>query len=220
MTFYATLGVAPDADAATIKAAWRKLAQANHPDKHEGGNTEAYQAIQRAYDILSDAAKRAHYDATGEEASEGPTLRAQALQTISGVISGAIANLDVKFENIVEHTSRSIKQALAEVGEKEKEFTARRAKVTEAIRRTTAKGGNVDSLAMILAHLDAQLAGPLATIANDRAVMTLALEILDEHEYQVDQPKVSPYQGGYNDASFADLMRQQAGASTFKPFGW
>jgi curved DNA-binding protein CbpA len=214
MTHYDTLGIAPDADPSTIKAAWRKLAQANHPDKHEGGNTEAYQAIQRAYDVLSDAAKRAHYDATGEEANDGPSLRSQALQTITAVISGAIANLDVKFENILEHTARSIKHTLAQVDEKERDFTARRAKVTEAIRRTSAKGGNADSLAMILAHLDAQLAGPLATIANDRAVMGLALEILAEHEYQVDHRQQQP--SNHNDYFFEALRGQYGSGSAAK----
>lgn len=35
----------------------------NHPDK--GGDATAFAAIQRAYDVLSDAEKRARYDATG-----------------------------------------------------------------------------------------------------------------------------------------------------------
>lgn len=60
MSHYKTLGVEKDADQATIKKAYRKLASANHPDK--GGDTKKFQEIQVAYDTLSDSNKRAEYD--------------------------------------------------------------------------------------------------------------------------------------------------------------
>lgn len=57
---YATLGVARTATADEIKRAFRKLASQHHPDK--GGDTAKFQAIQAAYDVLGDAAKRQAYD--------------------------------------------------------------------------------------------------------------------------------------------------------------
>lgn len=63
MTFYDDLGVAKNADKATIKRTYRKRAQKEHPDK--GGNAEKFHQIQRAYDVLGDDARRAHYDAYG-----------------------------------------------------------------------------------------------------------------------------------------------------------
>jgi DnaJ-class molecular chaperone len=60
MTHYATLGVGENADADEIKRAYRKLASQHHPDK--GGDTAKFQAIQTAYDTLSDAGKRQQYD--------------------------------------------------------------------------------------------------------------------------------------------------------------
>ncbi|WP_310962000.1 molecular chaperone DnaJ [Nocardioides terrisoli] len=62
--FYKVLGVAKDADAATIKKAYRKLARANHPDGHPGDTAaeERFKEVAEAYDVLGDAAKRKQYD--------------------------------------------------------------------------------------------------------------------------------------------------------------
>src|SRR5690349_8896336 len=62
--YYQALGVAKDADAATIKKAYRKLARELHPDKNPG-NAQAearFKEVSEAYDVLSDATKRKEYD--------------------------------------------------------------------------------------------------------------------------------------------------------------
>jgi curved DNA-binding protein len=61
MTHYDTLGVAENANADEIKKAYRKLANQHHPDK--GGDTNRFQQIQSAYDVLGDDNRRAQYDA-------------------------------------------------------------------------------------------------------------------------------------------------------------
>lgn len=61
-THYDTLGVAPTADAAVIKAAYRALSRTHHPDA--GGEPEKFMEITSAYDILSDPSRRASYDTT------------------------------------------------------------------------------------------------------------------------------------------------------------
>jgi DnaJ-class molecular chaperone len=66
---YEVLGVPRNADAKQIKRAYFELAKEHHPDK--GGNTEKFQEIQRAFDILSDGEKRGFYDATGSTGEEG-----------------------------------------------------------------------------------------------------------------------------------------------------
>ncbi len=60
MTHYATLGVPETASQDEIKRAYRKLAMQHHPDK--GGDTNRFQEIQSAYDIIGDEQKRAQYD--------------------------------------------------------------------------------------------------------------------------------------------------------------
>jgi DnaJ family protein A protein 2 len=50
--FYIILEIKPTSNKIDIKKAYHKLAMKNHPDK--GGNTENFNKIRRAYDILSD----------------------------------------------------------------------------------------------------------------------------------------------------------------------
>ncbi|MCH9698538.1 MAG: molecular chaperone DnaJ [Gammaproteobacteria bacterium] len=65
--YYQTLGVSRDADDATLKKAFRKLAMKHHPDRNQGNqqSEEKFKAAKEAYDVLSDPQKRAAYDRFG-----------------------------------------------------------------------------------------------------------------------------------------------------------
>lgn len=68
--YYEILGVAKDADADTIKKAYRKLAMQFHPDRNPGNHEaeEKFKEAAAAYEILSDSQKRAQYDRFGHQA--------------------------------------------------------------------------------------------------------------------------------------------------------
>ena len=70
--YYEVLGVNRNADAATIKKAYRKLAKKYHPDSNEGNATaaERFKEVNEAYDVLSDEKKRKLYDQFGHAAFE------------------------------------------------------------------------------------------------------------------------------------------------------
>ena len=71
--YYEVLGVSRDADEATIKKAYRKVAKKYHPDMNPG-DAEAekkFKEASEAYAVLSDADKRRQYDQYGHAAFEG-----------------------------------------------------------------------------------------------------------------------------------------------------
>lgn len=65
---YEVLGVARDADAATVKKAYRKLAQESHPDRHpdDPQAEDRFKEINQAYQVLSDPERRSAYDEFGD----------------------------------------------------------------------------------------------------------------------------------------------------------
>ncbi len=61
--YYQLLGVEPDADGKTIKAAYRKLARKYHPDMNpDKGAEDKFKEVAEAYEVLKDAGRRAEYD--------------------------------------------------------------------------------------------------------------------------------------------------------------
>ena len=60
---YRVLGVPRDASTPEIRHAYRRLARKHHPDLNPGpGQPERFIALARAYEILTDPARRADYD--------------------------------------------------------------------------------------------------------------------------------------------------------------
>jgi len=68
--YYEVFGVSKDADIETIKKSYRKLALQYHPDRNPGNHPaeEKFKEASEAYEVLSDADRRAAYDRYGHAA--------------------------------------------------------------------------------------------------------------------------------------------------------
>ena len=71
--FYEILGITKSASPDEIKKAYRKKALEFHPDKNPGDAKaeENFKACAEAYEVLSDASKKAKYDQYGHQAFDG-----------------------------------------------------------------------------------------------------------------------------------------------------
>lgn len=71
--YYEVLGVSKSATPDEIKKAYRKKAMEFHPDRNPGNKEaeEKFKEAAEAYDVLSNADKKAHYDQFGHEGLQG-----------------------------------------------------------------------------------------------------------------------------------------------------
>lgn len=80
MDLYKNLNLSKDANADDIKKSYRRLARKYHPDvSKEEGAEENFKAVQKAYEVLSDPERRAHYDRTGQTRQEDPERAAMEM---------------------------------------------------------------------------------------------------------------------------------------------
>ena len=106
--YYEILGVPRNASEDEIKKAYRRLSSKYHPDRHQGDEAKAaaeakFKEGKEAYEVLSDAQKRAAYDQYGH-AGVDPNMRggpegfggdfAEAFGGIFGDIFGAAGMAD------------------------------------------------------------------------------------------------------------------------------
>lgn len=100
--YYSVLGVERTANAATIKKAYRKLAQKYHPDKNPDDKKaeDQFKQITEAYAVLSDTEKRQQYDQYGDAGfhqrySQEDIFRNMNMNDIFGSFGGSAGGEDI-----------------------------------------------------------------------------------------------------------------------------
>lgn len=92
-TFYDVLQVSPSADTEIIKAAYNSLMQRFYPDgSPDDPNDDFLKALNKAYEVLSDPAKRAGYDAALADADDGRGHQADAAHFTKKAAAASEAN--------------------------------------------------------------------------------------------------------------------------------
>lgn len=177
MNLYETLGVPRDATQAQIKKAYKKLAQRLHPDKPTG-DAEKFQAIQHAYEILSDENNRAHYDRTGSDKG-APDYHSLATAHLSGLFSD-ITSGDMRF-NIITEAKGMVAEKLAQFRSSEISHKANITKAEKHLNRVkTRKNENI--FKMVLDARIATLKSELESFKHNMLILETMQELLQDYE--------------------------------------
>jgi curved DNA-binding protein CbpA len=142
---YAALGVERDADAATIRAAFRAKTKTEHPDA--GGDKERFEDIKRAETLLLDPERRAHYDRTGEATEKPPIVNPDgpALVIISRLMGALFAEaIDPNENDFVSVMMLALDKELAKIRKHIVDFPMNIATVKEISGRFSRRDGEPD----------------------------------------------------------------------------
>jgi molecular chaperone DnaJ len=151
--YYEILGVPRNATTEEIKRAYRRLAFKYHPDhNHDDGAEEKFKEINEAYEVLSDANKRATYDHFGHAGSDGFFARG-----FEGFDFGGFGDIFDAFFSGMTYAARHAPQRGADLHTKltisfeeaalgcEKEIDIRRIELCSLCRGTGARPGSQPS---------------------------------------------------------------------------
>lgn len=188
MELYTTLGVAPTATQAEIKAAYRKKSKAAHPDR-EGGSTEVMAAINDAYAVLGDPERRAKYDATGDtrEAPKPPTIEEEGQKALAEVFGSCLT----KDGDILKVVREAFREGIALARGEHKTLGSLMLKLER--RRgliVTVKGDNIYS--MLLDGKIAEAEREQGRLTHQIEVGEAALKLLADYRFTGESPVQRP----------------------------
>jgi curved DNA-binding protein CbpA len=178
MNPYDVLGVPKDADEAAVKKAFRRKARESHPDR-AGGSGERMALVNRAYDVLSDPARRQQYDDTGDT---GPINSVEQEATgLAGAIFGeAIEQDQVSIVAFAKQKARDISDGLKRQRSEALVKIARFERKSNKVRRKTKGAPN-----MVQAAIEQQLTRYRSLVKEaDRKleVTTAAIRLIEDYD--------------------------------------
>lgn len=198
MTHYEALGVPRDATPEQIKQAYRKLAMQHHPDR--GGDAAHFQLVQRAYDVLGDPERRAHYDQTGSD-DQAPTIESEARTVFFRLFAQALQESG----NCVDIVRSALIQAREE--NKRRQAAAQRtvAKLQKRSGRIKAKEGE-NLLQQLIDQQIRDTNQRLEAFEREDQIAVVALAMVANYTEEIEAPPVRPTQPGFIDMGMMQGM--------------
>jgi curved DNA-binding protein CbpA len=193
---YLTLGVSRQADAATIKDAFRSLASQHHPDR--GGDSETMADINAAYELLSDPERRRRFDATGSSVRP-PSLDSQAIAAISQACNVWMGSEDG--HNVVQFVGMALSIGRAQIQGNLKKLDRLEPRIRRELGRLKRHGSGDNFIAGTLqSELDKV---PLARVNLEAqlGVMVRAEEMMRDYSIEEIQTLAGPL-GGWREISW------------------
>jgi DnaJ-class molecular chaperone len=204
VTPYQRLGVDATADSEDIRRAYLRAVKQHHPDA--GGDRATFEAVQRAYDLLSDPERRAKYDATGDDSERGPdNAHAAALGVLIAAMDKVMQEVaqsmtPVERMDVPAKIRAAMQNEAASRGAQRREATraAKRAADMAARFGTTAGGAGSGVLADVWRQRAAQVDQVLRALDDADRVGAAALRMLDDVTWKRDEaPAPQGFSGSY-----------------------
>lgn len=186
-TLYDELGVERGASKERVKRAYRKKAKRVHPDV-SGGDKEAFQRLQLAYDTLADDAARERYDRTGQAGGSGGSKRDKATAEMAKLIAIVAAETtDPSRQNILEMAREKVRHAMlnAKMSQSDAKVAANR--LRQAALRFSVKADGAENFPAAVLLQGAERAEQAAALKQDELdTLEEALAVLAQFEYRTD----------------------------------
>lgn len=183
---YAILGVARDADADTIRQAYRQRAKEAHPD--HGSDPEDFRRLKDAYDVLSTPELRAHYDASGETPADRAAREAEEArfrQLLGDLLVATIARAGAPaFTDIIAEARRSLIVQISAADAEMANLRILSGRIGEVLERLREPAGEV-MLRTVLSERQADLEARFAAAKDLREQLARLLEGLKNYGYEV-----------------------------------
>ena len=218
MTHYDTLGVPRDATPEDIKRAYRRASAQHHPDRPHGDEAQMTK-VNIAYKVLSDPAKRKHYDETGEDdaPSEAQSITEEATARLAALFDSFLEQGDATQDCI-----RAILQGMQIAIEAErreiKKFKHRLAELERKRKLVRRKKPGVDAFAGVITLKLEKLSLEIAKRERYVKVLERVRELAAEYE---GCPEPPPDPRGATASDLLEMLRRQGrgGRIRYDKFG-
>lgn len=175
---YDVLGVPPDADDTTIKKAWKKRISATHPDR-EGGDAEEAAAVNTAYEVLSNPARRKAFDEGKDDQPVVDQLTAFIMTHFIAVVAGDVAG----GKNWIAKTRERIQAEGRKADLNEIELKRQVRGFERSIKYLVFKGKGNPLLINVIENRIETLKKGLETVKEDRELVASAIRFLEDYDW-------------------------------------
>lgn len=211
MTLYEELEVEKTATPDEIKKAYRKKSKKVHPDHNpdDPKAAEKFGELTKAYDILIDEEKRKRYDAGEDPDAMGSmkTPRDMAVHAVMGLFSQVIEQVDEKHTDIFsvmkEMVHTNILKFKGEISRGENQIRKYRSVMKRISNKKKQENVFVQSLEAQIRSVE----GGKAQFEEQIKIAEIALSIIDDYKYQVDEEMPTGFGQPLNRFTIGGLWR-------------
>lgn len=185
---YDVLGVDKNASQEDIKKAYRDKAKENHTDR--GGDNDKMVAINKAWNVLQDPARRKRYDETGEQ-TETPFEQKFAAFTQDVFVKIVYDAPNVEKSNLIDAFIAYAEKILEEMDKQKEDIDDKISRLNKVIKRLKKKkkGKNQNNvIALVLEGNISALTQALHKLEEDIKFIGDCKEVISHYDYKFEEP--------------------------------